>query len=339
MNHYSLLPENASRLERAFEQAFLDMLGEIEAPFPELLDPQHTPPAMLPYLAQDRGVMEWDGEASTELMRRTVANVWPIRRLAGTRRALALAVDELDYDAEVIVWYDSAAYFKEPYSVEVVAEGREGAVINRRVVKQLLRNLEYAKSERDVFWLSLLLNQSLGFRIAGAVGPTVIVRDEGPDGRTFPAPPIASTFKFAGALAPAVAQSDDTGQGAIRASPGVTGRLGFSGALHRSQVQSDDNGQGKILPGQAIRLPLSFVAATNAVIVVDTAARGQRPDPFFDAPPGLPPSLLGAIHHTNWTDERPPSRIGESPEGALTLGFAGTVDWTLFTDDNPRSTL
>lgn len=339
MSHYSLLPENASRLERAFEQAFADMLGDIEAPFPELLDPQRTPPAMLPYLAQDRGVMEWDGEASTELLRRTVANVWPIRRLAGTRRALVLAVDELDYDAEVIAWYDSGAYFARPYNVEVIAEARDGAVINRRVVEQMLRNLDYAKSERDVLQLTLLLRQSLGFRIAGAVGPTLVERDDAPDGRTFPAPPIASTLKIAGAIAPAITQSDETGQGAIRAAPAVTGRLGFTGALHRTQIQSDERAQGEILPSQAIRLPLSFVAAANAVIVVDTAAPGQRPDPFFDTPPAPPPSLLGAAHHTTWTDECPPSRIGESPVGALTLRFAGAVDWTLFTDDNPRSTL
>ena len=92
---YSLLPTNASALERAFERAFAELLEEVDPPFPELLDPTRTPVSALPYLAQDRGVVEWEGDASETLKRRTVQNVWPIRRLAGTRAGLVLAVDEL----------------------------------------------------------------------------------------------------------------------------------------------------------------------------------------------------------------------------------------------------
>lgn len=154
MSQYSLLPENASRLERAFERAFQGMLENIEAPFPELLDPQRTSPEMLPYLAQDRGVGEWDGDAPTELLRRTVANVWPIRRLAGTRRALVLAVDELDYAAEVITWYDADAEITTPYHVDVIVEAL--GTVDEAVQLRIMRRLANAQSERDDLKLKIV---------------------------------------------------------------------------------------------------------------------------------------------------------------------------------------
>lgn len=154
MSQYSLLPENASRLERAFERAFQGALDDIESPFPELLDPQRTPPEMLPYLAQDRGVGEWDGDAPTELLRRTVANVWPIRRLAGTRRALVLAVDELDYAAEVVTWYDADAEITTPYHVDVIVEAF--GTVDEAVQQRIMRRLANAQSERDDLKLKIV---------------------------------------------------------------------------------------------------------------------------------------------------------------------------------------
>jgi phage tail P2-like protein len=230
MSQYSLLPENASRLERAFERAFAGMLEGIEAPFPELLDPQRTPPAMLPYLAQDRGVAEWDGDASTELLRRTVANVWPIRRLAGTRRALVLAVDELDYDAEVVAWYDANAEFADPYHLEVIAWKRGSAPINSDITQQMLRNLDYAKSERDVLTLSLALGFSSELSLSGALNPGVTSRDDAPDGEILASPTVAATLAPVAVMEPATTTLDPAPTASSFESPEVNAALAVAGA-------------------------------------------------------------------------------------------------------------
>ena len=60
---YSLLPDNRSPLERGLELAFTELLTSMVSPFPDLLNAHKTPTHMLPYLAQDRGVLEWDPAA------------------------------------------------------------------------------------------------------------------------------------------------------------------------------------------------------------------------------------------------------------------------------------
>jgi phage tail P2-like protein len=164
-DHYSLLPENASRLERAFERAFGDLLDEIEAPFPALLDPQRTPAEFLPYLAADRGVNEWNANAPEVEKRRTVAAAWPTKRLAGTRRALELAVRSLGLEPEVIAWH-KASPRGEPYHLHVVAVNRDA--LDGNAQERLQRRLEEAKAERDVLTLEIV-GESRGWAYVGAV--------------------------------------------------------------------------------------------------------------------------------------------------------------------------
>lgn len=234
----SLLPNNASDLERAFESAFADMLGEIDPPFPELLDPTHTPAAMLPYLAQDRGVTEWDSSAAEALKRRAVENVWPIRRLAGTRAGLTLAVDELDYDAEVLAWYDAGAEYTEPYSIEVIAWRRDNAPIDQSVVAQMQRNLEYAKSERDELTITLALAQSSGWTISGARLNGYIARDDAPEGRIQASPTKTGTLCPAGVRGPTTVAADRAPGARIQTAPEAAAVLYIAGA-RRAVVMTD----------------------------------------------------------------------------------------------------
>lgn len=164
-DRYSLLPENASPLERAFERAFADLLGEIEAPFPDLLDPQRTPAAFLPYLAADRGVNEWEAAASELEKRRTVAAAWPTKRLAGTRRALQMAVQSLGLEPEVIAWPTTDPQ-GERYHLHVVALNRDA--LDGNAQERLQRRLEEAKAERDVLSLEIV-GESRGWAYIGAV--------------------------------------------------------------------------------------------------------------------------------------------------------------------------
>ncbi|MCW6036825.1 phage tail protein I [Spirulina subsalsa FACHB-351] len=163
--HYSLLPENASRTERAFERAFGDLLEAIDAPFPELLDPQRTPAAFLPYLAADRGVHEWSATAPDSEKRATIAAAWPTKRLAGTRRALQMAVRSLGLEPEVIAWHRLNPK-GDPYTLHVVAVNRNP--LDADTQERLQRRLEAAKAERDVLTLEIV-GETRGWAYIGAV--------------------------------------------------------------------------------------------------------------------------------------------------------------------------
>lgn len=160
----SLLPDNSSAIERGLEAAFAELLESIAPPFPELLDPQRTPANVLPYLAADRGVREWNTNAPEDEKRATVAAVWPTKRLAGTRRALELAVRSLGLEPEVIAWHkaDPAGL---PYSLHVVAVNR--AALDANTQDRLQTRLEEAKAERDVLTLEIV-GESRGWAYVGA---------------------------------------------------------------------------------------------------------------------------------------------------------------------------
>ena len=93
----SLLPANSSPLEKALDLGFGRLLERIMPTFPALMNPLQTPSEFLPYLAADRGVSEWDADASETEKRLTVGLSWQIQRQAGTPKALSYAVESLGF--------------------------------------------------------------------------------------------------------------------------------------------------------------------------------------------------------------------------------------------------
>jgi phage tail P2-like protein len=74
----SLLPANSSALEKALDLGFGTLLDRVVPPFPALMNPLQTPVEFLPYLAADRGVSEWNTQASETEKRLTVGLSWQI---------------------------------------------------------------------------------------------------------------------------------------------------------------------------------------------------------------------------------------------------------------------
>jgi phage tail P2-like protein len=143
----SVLPPNRSLLEAGLDLAFDKLLERIQPPFPALMDPQNTPAEFLPYLAADRGVNEWSASGSEAEKRATVAAAWSVKRLAGTRRALELAVHGLQMRPEVTAWYDMTPPGA-PYTFEVTAWADQS--FDESTNTRLDQRLANAKSERDV---------------------------------------------------------------------------------------------------------------------------------------------------------------------------------------------
>ncbi|AZD14161.1 phage tail protein I [Pseudomonas chlororaphis] len=164
MQRPTLLPPNSSTLERALDLGFGVLLDRIAPPFPELMDPNATPVAFLPYLAADRGVGEWSSDAPEAEKRLTVELAWPTARQAGTRKALENAAKGLQLRPEIRAWYEQTppgapysfsmrAFAEQPYSAEIDA--------------RLDRRLADAKSERDILSVSVGLN-AFGSHVIGA---------------------------------------------------------------------------------------------------------------------------------------------------------------------------
>jgi phage tail P2-like protein len=172
----SLLPANSSPLEKALDLGFGTLLDRIAPPFPELMEPSSTPFAFLPYLALDRGVGEWDADASESEKRLTVALSWQIQRLAGTDKALSHAVESMGFTPYISPWYQQRPRGN-PYTFDVQATiGRSWSSGDH---KRLIRRINAAKSERDEATITIVHETRGGLRITAAADPVLTIRDDG----------------------------------------------------------------------------------------------------------------------------------------------------------------
>lgn len=150
----SLLPANSSPLEKALDLGFGRLLDRVDPPFPALMNPLLTPNEFLPYLAADRGVSEWDADASEAEKRLTVALSWQIQRQAGTPKALSHAVESLGFTPNISAWYQQRP-LGVPYTFDVqaiIGRSWSGGDHNR-----LIRRINAAQSERDQATITIVL--------------------------------------------------------------------------------------------------------------------------------------------------------------------------------------
>ncbi|MFJ7285802.1 phage tail protein I [Pseudomonas sp. NPDC099000] len=171
----SLLPANSSPLEKALDLGFGTLLERIEPPFPELMEPSATPFAFLPYLALDRGVGEWDTQASESEKRLTIALSWQIQRQAGTDKALSHAVESMGFTPHISPWYQQQPRGN-PYTFDVQATiGRSWSSGDQT---RLIRRINAAKSERDEVTITIVHETHGGLRMTAAADPGLTIRDD-----------------------------------------------------------------------------------------------------------------------------------------------------------------
>lgn len=90
----SLLPPNASALERAAEQATA-RIGRVPVPIGDVWDPDACPEPLLPWLAWALSVDRWDPEWPEETKRAVIAASIPAHRRRGTLAAVKAALEDI----------------------------------------------------------------------------------------------------------------------------------------------------------------------------------------------------------------------------------------------------
>ncbi|MGY2230212.1 phage tail protein I [Pseudomonas tolaasii] len=175
----SLLPANSSPLEKALDLGFGRLLDRVTPPFPALMNPLQTPAGFLPYLATDRGVSEWDADASEAEKRLTVALSWQIQRQAGTPKALSHAVESLGFTPNISAWYQQRPVGL-PYTFDVQAIiGRSWSSGDHN---RLIRRVNAAQSERDRATITIVHETAQGLRLAAAADPGLSILDDSQPG-------------------------------------------------------------------------------------------------------------------------------------------------------------
>lgn len=114
----SLLPPNATRLERGLE-AGLAPIATVERPIELLWDPATIPLNWLPWLAYSLSVDSWDPDWPEATKRQAVAESIALHRLKGTRASVEMILRRLDTMLEVVEWHE-ADWDAAPHTFDVL---------------------------------------------------------------------------------------------------------------------------------------------------------------------------------------------------------------------------
>lgn len=102
----SLLPPNATRLERALE-AGLGPIPGVDFPIEQLWDPVTCPLPWLPWLAWSVSVDQWDSNWSEARKRQAVADSIALHRVKGTRASVEMVLADFDKLAQLVEWHEA----------------------------------------------------------------------------------------------------------------------------------------------------------------------------------------------------------------------------------------
>lgn len=233
----SLLPANSSALERALDLGFGKLLDRIAPPFPELMNPGQTPAAFLSYLASDRGVSEWDTDASESEKRVTVSLSWQIQRLAGTQKALGYAVESLGFTPTFIAWHQQRP-LGTPYTFDVQAI--IGSNWSSGDHNRLIHRVNAAKCERDESTITIVHKTRGDLGVAAAVDPGLSIHDDSQPG-ALPTVALRSSVAVSGVVNSPLSDSELTLGAAL---PEVVLRAGLisAGVSQRYTINDYDLG-------------------------------------------------------------------------------------------------
>lgn len=146
MNKTTLLPPNATDLERALDLASAS-LGEIPVQVREVWNPDTCPAELLPWLAWAFSVDEWQDDWTESERREVIKSSLYVHKKKGTLAALKRAVAPLGYIIRVIEWFEESPQGV-PYTFRLeVAVTDKG--VNETIYQQLERLIQTYKNVRS----------------------------------------------------------------------------------------------------------------------------------------------------------------------------------------------
>lgn len=171
----SLLPPNATPIERALEQVNARIL-DIPAPVRDLWNPDTCPPALLPWLAWSFDVEQWDSAWSDEQKRATIKATLFVHRHKGTIGSVRGALAALGFTVQVQEWFNQIPAGA-PYTFRLLLEASQVG-ISQAALKQILAVVENTKNLRShlaVIVPSVVTRDAITVATAAALGSEVAV--------------------------------------------------------------------------------------------------------------------------------------------------------------------
>lgn len=170
----SLLPPNASSLERKLEQATL-RLGTMAVPLRDLWNPDTCPAHLLPWLAWTLSLDSWQPYWPEAVKRARIRSAVDIQRRKGTAKSVRDVVRSFGSSLALREWWQLSP-MGTPHTFEVVLTLGAGVPNTAAYQQDIIKEIERTKPVRSHFTLTLGLSATGGLGLQGAARPVIYRR-------------------------------------------------------------------------------------------------------------------------------------------------------------------
>lgn len=173
----SLLPPNASALDRAAEAVVARHLPAIGQPHRALWNPETCPIALLPWLAWAVGVEAWRTEWPESIKRAMVRNAIAIQRRRGTLQSVRDTVGNFGGAISIREWWQTTPQGT-PHTFELVftMTGQDGEQAAASFVHDVMAEVSRVKPLRSHFTFIQGLSAAASARLAAVGRPVAYTR-------------------------------------------------------------------------------------------------------------------------------------------------------------------
>ncbi len=175
----SLLPPNATPLERALAQTMAARLGALDAPLRDLWNPATCPVDLLPWLAWSVAVDNWDSTWPEWLKRARITAAIAIHRAKGTQQAVYDVVNAYGGNVHMSIWWQTLP-LGAPFTFELwISLGAiDGLAPGSDFIDGLIADVTRAKGARDTFTFTISQNAIGAVGLFAAARPAIYARVE-----------------------------------------------------------------------------------------------------------------------------------------------------------------
>ena len=173
----TLLPPNASALDRAAEVVIDRHLSAIPQPHRAQWNPDTCPMETLPWLAWQMGVEAWRSEWPENIKRDIVRNAIQVQRQRGTIKSVRDTVESFGGAISIREWWQTAPKGT-PHTFELVftMTGQDGEQASAAFVQDVMAEVSRVKPLRSHFTFIQGLNAQASIQLACVGRPVAYTR-------------------------------------------------------------------------------------------------------------------------------------------------------------------
>lgn len=161
----NLLPPNSTQFERQFSAAF-SRISDIETPARSFNLPFAAPKVILPWLAWEKSVDDWQKDWSEEQKRQTISSSYHVHCHKGTVSALERALSSVGYQTQVQEWFNMQPQ-GQPYTFKIFINIDQVGVSSKQM-KDLVQIVNNNKNLRSKLAGTTVVVKSLSKIVIGA---------------------------------------------------------------------------------------------------------------------------------------------------------------------------